>query len=248
MSGRACRSRMLVAVTALALAGCASTAGTNSAARNDIDPFESTNRKIDQFNQAIDTAVLRPVARAYVQFVPEVLQMMTGNFLSNLLDPYIGLNNLLQGKPRAAASDATRFMLNTVFGFLGVGDPASDMGFRKHQEDFGQTLGVWGFATGPYLVLPFFGPSNFRDGIGFGVDSYATLTNLSDSTGVRLAAFTTNTVHNRAALLPTERLLEDALDRYLLIRDGFLQRRRSLVFDGEPPDEDYDLPDYSDDD
>jgi phospholipid-binding lipoprotein MlaA len=248
MSGRACRSRVLVAVTVLLLAGCASTAGTNGSVRNNVDPFESTNRKIDQFNQAVDAAVLRPAARAYVRYVPEVLQMMTGNFLSNLLDPYIGLNNLLQGKPRAAASDATRFMLNTVFGFLGVGDPASDMGFRKHQEDFGQTLGVWGFATGPYLVLPFFGPSNFRDGVGFGVDSYATLTNLSDSTSVRLAAFTTNTVHNRAALLPTERLLEDALDRYLLIRDGFLQRRRSLVFDGEPPDEDYDLPDYSDDD
>jgi phospholipid-binding lipoprotein MlaA len=181
---------------------------------------------------------MRPVATAYVRFVPEVLQMMTSNFLSNLLDPYIGLNNLLQGKPRAAASDATRFMLNTVFGFMGVGDPATDMGFRKHNEDFGQTLGVWGFPTGPYLVLPFFGPSNVRDGAGFAVDAYSAVINRYDNNRFRNTVGTLEVIEARVRLLPTQRLLEDALDRYLLVRDGYLQRRRNLVYDGDPPDDD----------
>jgi phospholipid-binding lipoprotein MlaA len=208
-------------------------------ARSDVDPFERTNRAISSFNQTFDDVLMRPVATAYVRYVPEVLQMMTGNFLSNLLDPYIAVNNLLQGKPGAAASDVTRFLLNTTLGFFGVGDPATDAGFEKNHEDFGQTLGVWGFATGPYLVLPFFGPSNVRDGIGFGVDAYAALINRYDRVRVRNTLGALALVDRRAELLPAQRMLDDALDRYLLLRDSYLQRRRSLVYDGNPPEIEY---------
>jgi phospholipid-binding lipoprotein MlaA len=245
------RARVLVLAVAASTGACAtlSDAGlegpaAGKPARSERDPFERVNRAVFSFNQTLDDVVLRPVATAYVRFVPEPLQMIAGNFLSNLLDPYIGLNNLLQGKPAAAASDMTRFMLNTVLGFAGFGDPASDMGFRKHNEDFGQTLGVWGFATGPYLVLPLFGPSSLRDGAGFAVDSYTALINRFDENSVRNSLAALAVIDTRAGLLPADRLLEDALDRYLLVRDSYLQRRRSLVHDGDPPDpeEDDDQP------
>lgn len=236
------RTKLLVAAVTLLLGACASLtgigdeAGEARPARSSVDPFEPANRAIASFNQTIDDIALRPIATAYARYVPEVVQMMTGNFLSNLHDPYIGLNNLLQGKPKEAASDATRFLLNTVFGFLGVGDPASDMGFRKNYEDFGQTLGVWGFDTGPFLVLPLFGPSNFRDGVGFAVDRASALPLYIDSDAFRSTVFSVELIDNRARLLPTQRLLEGALDRYLLIRDSYLQRRRNLVYDGNPPE------------
>jgi phospholipid-binding lipoprotein MlaA len=208
------------------------------ASRAARDPFEPMNRGIAGFNDTIDSWVYRPVAVVYDQYTPEVLQMIARNFLSNLLDPYIALNNFLQGKPRAGFSDLGRFVFNTTFGFLGFADPASDAGMEKHREDFGQTLGVWGVGTGPYLVLPFFGPSNVRDGIGFGVDAYAALINRFDSVPFRNTVAGVQFVDIRAQLLPADRLLNDALDRYTLLRDTYLQRRRNLVFDGDPPDDD----------
>ncbi|MEI7445226.1 MAG: VacJ family lipoprotein [Burkholderiales bacterium] len=206
--------------------------------RASVDPLESFNRGVFVFNDTVDAWVFRPVARAYDQYTPDVLRMITRNFLSNLLDPYIALNNFLQGKPAAGFNDLGRFVFNTTFGFFGFGDPASDVGMEKHREDFGQTLGVWGVPTGPYLVLPFFGPSNVRDGVGFGVDAWTALINRFDNVPFRNSMAGVGFVETRAQLLPADRLLQDALDRYLLVRDSYLQRRRSLVFDGNPPDTD----------
>jgi phospholipid-binding lipoprotein MlaA len=208
------------------------------ARRSNIDPLEPFNRRVALVNDVIDDYFLRPVARAYDDYTPEVLRMIARNFLSNLLDPYIAVNNLLQGKPRAAFSDIGRFTFNTTFGFLGFGDPATDIGLEKHREDFGQTLGVWGVPPGPYLVLPLFGPSSFRDGTGFAVDAYAALINRFDNVAFRNSMAALELIDVRARLLPTQRVLEEALDRYLLVRDSFLQRRRNLVYDGEPPDDD----------
>lgn len=209
--------------------------------RDPVDPFEPFNRGVASFNDALDDAVFRPVATFYDRYTPEVLRLIARNFLSNLLDPYIAVNNFLQGKPADGFSDLGRFVINTAFGFAGFGDPASELGYVKHREDFGQTLGVWGMPTGPYLVLPFFGPSNVRDGFGFGVDAYAALIGRFENVPFRNSMAGLEFVETRARLLPTQRLLEDALDRYLLVRDSYLQRRRNLVYDGDPPpDEDED--------
>jgi phospholipid-binding lipoprotein MlaA len=208
------------------------------ARRSRIDPLESLNRGVARFNDVLDDYFLRPVARVYDDYTPEAIRMITRNFLSNLLDPYIAVNNLLQGKPRAAFSDLGRFTFNTTFGFFGFGDPATDIGLEKHREDFGQTLGVWGVPTGPYLVLPLFGPSNLRDGFGFAVDAYGALINRFDNVPFRNSVAGLELIDVRARLLPTQRVLEEALDRYLLVRDSYLQRRRNLVYDGDPPDKD----------
>jgi phospholipid-binding lipoprotein MlaA len=202
-----------------------------------LDPFEPLNRGVARFNDTVDRWVFRPVAVFYDRYTPEVFQMIARNVLSNLLDPYIGLNNFLQGKPGAGFNDLGRFAFNTTFGFFGFADPASDAGMPKHREDFGQTLGVWGVETGPYLVLPFFGPSNLRDGIGFGVDAYAALINRFDNVRFRNSVAGVQFVDGRVQLLPADHLLNDALDRYTLMRDTYLQRRRNLVFDGNPPDD-----------
>ena len=237
----------LMLAWALAAAGCVATQPAadgdtqgSTPTRAAIDPIEPFNRAVFGFNEVIDHSFVRPVARAYDNYTPEVVRLIARNFLSNLLDPYIALNNFLQGKPADGISDIARFLFNTTFGFFGFGDPASEAGMPKHREDFGQTLGVWGFGTGPYLVLPFFGPSNIRDGIGFGVDAYLAVVNRFDDVAFRNSITGLGYVEARARLLPADRLLEDALDRYRLVRDGYLQRRRNQIYDGNPPPSDDD--------
>jgi len=233
---RACAVALFLVV---ALGACASTSGPGGAARTTSpdDPLEPLNRGVYAFNDVVDEFFMRPVAVAYDKYMPDVLQLIARNFLSNLYDPYIGLNNLLQGKPKDAISDIGRFLVNSTIGFLGFGDPASDIGMQKHREDFGQTLGVWGVPTWPYLVLPIFGPSDVRDGIGFGVDAWAGLINRFDNVPFRNSVAGLTVVQARAQLLSTDGLLADALDRYLLVRDVYLQRRRNLIYDGILPEE-----------
>jgi phospholipid-binding lipoprotein MlaA len=206
--------------------------------RPGVDPLEPLNRRVHAFNEALDDAVFRPVAQFYDRWTPRVFRMILRNFTSNLLDPYIAFNSFLQGKPTDGFTGLGRFVFNTTFGFFGFGDPASEAGYVKHREDFGQTLGVWGVPPGPYLVLPLFGPSSVRDGLGFGVDAYLGLVNRFDNVAFRNSMAGVGFLDTRASLLPADRLLQDALDRYLLVRDGYLQRRRSQVYDGDPPDDD----------
>jgi len=230
--------RLCVVVGLTALTGCAITSPFSGTPDVTRDPFEAFNRKVFTINTLIDETVLLPLARGYVDYMPDVLQMIAGNFLANLLDPYFAVNNLLQGKPREALSDGARFLINSTLGFAGFGDPASDLGLERHREDFGQTLGVWGVATGPYLMLPVLGPSNVRDTVGWGVDIFAGLINRFDSVSFRNSMLGLGVVQSRARLLPAQRVLDDALDPYLLVRDSYLQRRRSQIYDGDPPDED----------
>jgi phospholipid-binding lipoprotein MlaA len=160
------------------------------------------------------------------------------NFFSNINDVLIAANNLLQGKPSNAASDIGRFLVNSTIGILGFFDVATDMGLDKNREDFGQTLAVWGVGDGPYVVLPFFGPSNVRDTVGLVVDietDFMINTNKLNS-DEKIAVNGLRIINRRADLLDAGQLLEDAaFDKYSFLRDGYIQRRRSQIYDGEPP-------------
>lgn len=221
-------------VCALALSGCAGLPAT--ANRVPQDPFESMNRAVYAVNDTVDTYVLRPVAKAYADYIHEGIRGVFSNMYGNVADVWTAFNQLLQGKPIEAIGDLSRFVINSSFGFLGVADVASAMGFEKHREDFGQTLGVWGLGSGPYLVLPFFGPSSVRDSTGFAFDYAADPIPRIGDIAVRNSASVVRAVDTRANLLPAEKLLDGAaLDKYSFIRDAFLQRRRNLIYDGNPP-------------
>ena len=216
----------------LALVGCASTGGP----ANPKDPWEPYNRSMYKFNDAVDKAVLKPVAQGYGTAMPEFGKTMVTNFFSNLDDILVTINDVLQFKFSQAASDGTRVLFNSTFGLLGFFNVAS--GLEKHNEDFGQTLGYWGMGPGPYVVLPFFGPRTVRDSFGLAVDSFASPVRLISSVPIRNELYVTRTVDTRTGLLDNEKVLDEAaMDRYAFIRDGYLQQRRSLIYDGNPPRE-----------
>jgi phospholipid-binding lipoprotein MlaA len=194
-------------------------------------------------NDALDSALIKPAAKGYEAIVPGLFRDMAGNFFGNLRDVWTAANQLLQGKPREGFSDISRVVINSTFGFFGIADVASEMGLEKHEEDFGQTLGVWGVPSGPYLVLPFFGPSSVRDGIARVPDFFADPLLEIDSHGLRNNLWLTRVLDTRVRLFPAERLLQGAaLDKYSFTRDAWLQRRRNQIHDGNPPpsDDDYD--------
>lgn len=215
-------------LSALILSGCA--------AQNRRDPLEPLNRGIYRFNDAFDKALAKPVAQAYNTVVPDPLQMMARSFFSNLDDVVVTFNDLLQFKFGQATQDGARVLVNSTFGILGVADVASAIGLEKHNEDFGQTLGRWGIDSGPYLVLPFFGPSSVRDGLGRVVDTNLDLVLYIDHVPTRNQTFAFRFEAKRADLLDAEKVVDEAaIDRYSFIRDAYLQRRLGLVHDGEPP-------------
>lgn len=225
--------RQLLAITALGLAGCASTADSDPR-----DPLEPMNRAVYRFNEVVDEAVAKPVAIAYRDIVPAPARGFVRNFFGNIADVFIGANNLLQGKVADGLLDWFRVAVNTVMGPLGINDWASEMGIEKHNEDFGQTFGWWGAGPGPYLVLPILGSSSVRDGIGTAVDLYLDPMGEVSPTRVRNTMAVARLVGVRADLLDASRILEEAaLDKYTFQRDFYLQRRRSLVHDGSPPRE-----------
>jgi phospholipid-binding lipoprotein MlaA len=235
------RIRRTLVAAFVVLAGFASGCATIPAdAGNDPrDPFESVNRQIFEFNEGVDKVLLKPVAEAYVAILPVPVRDCLSNAFSNLREPSTALNNLLQGKPSEALSDTCRFAVNTTVGLLGCFDVATRMGLEKHQEDFGQTLGVWGAEAGAYLVVPVFGPSNIRDAIGiYGVETFLDVNFWIENVRVRNSILFTRFVNLRAELLEAEKIISEAsLDKYRFVRDGYLQRRRNLVYDGNPPRE-----------
>ena len=224
--------KALLAIALLAIAsGCASTG-----APPQKDPWERFNRGTHEFNDGLDRLVLKPAAQAYVEGVPGFAQEGVTNFFANVSDVGTGLNNLLQGKIADGASDLARFAVNTVVGIGGLWDVASPMGLEKHDEDFGQTLGRWGVPSGPYLVLPVFGPSTLRDAPARFVDPSLYYNGEIADAAVRGGVAVVNLLNVRAGLLKAERILDEAaLDRYTFTRDAWLQRRRHHVYDGRPP-------------
>ncbi len=210
------------------LTGCA----TGSNPRDPLEPF---NRGVYKVNDVLDKVALKPVAKGYRAVVPLPLRGGVSNFLNNLRDLPIAFNGLLQGKFHQAASDSGRFVINSSIGILGFFDVASNLGLRKHDEDFGQTLGVWGVASGPYLMLPLLGPSTVRDGSGLIVDYGTGPGNyIFREAPENWTVFALRIVSQRASLLDAERLLDEAaLDRYTFLRDAYLQRRERLIQNGE---------------
>lgn len=202
------------------------------------DPLEGWNRGVYKFNEKFDDYLARPVAETYQDWVPREVRSRVRNFFGNLADPFIGVNNMLQGKFSEGFDDWARFLLNSTVGLAGVHDVATDFGLEKHNEDFGQTFGRWGAGTGPYLVLPIFGSSNLRDGIGLAADMVTDPLSEVRPIDVRNTLAVTRVVQTRADLLGASRVLDQAaLDKYVFQRDAYLQRRRSLVYDGRPPRE-----------
>jgi phospholipid-binding lipoprotein MlaA len=224
------RSTFLALLAAAVLSGCATAGGPTP------DPWENLNRKTFAFNDALDNAVMKPVARGYQAAVPGFAREGINNFYDNIEDIGTGLNNFLQGKPRQGLIDASRFLVNTVFGVFGLWDVATPMGLEKHYEDFGQTLAVWGVETGPYFVIPILGPSNMRDAPAKAVDPSWYWGDYVDPERLYWGIWALDKVRIRANLLQAESVLEAAaLDRYTFVRDAWIQRRRSQVFDGNPP-------------
>lgn len=218
----------------LTLAGCAS--GPHA---NPNDPFEPMNRRIYQFNDAVDSAVFRPVAGAYRDIAPVRVRQGVGNFFGNLEDVWSFVNNVLQLKGQGAMDSLRRVGVNTFLGWGGIFDVATEMDIEKHTKDFGHTLGYWGVGSGPYLVLPLLGPSTLRDAVALPVDWQGDLVTNVPHVPTRNTATVLRLVDTRAALLKASSMLEEAsLDVYTFTRDAFLQRRRSVIYDGNPPEED----------
>jgi phospholipid-binding lipoprotein MlaA len=226
------RLAALIACGSLLLAGCATTGERNAA-----DPIEPFNRGVYKFNDALDRGVLKPTAKAYQKVTPDWLRTGVGNFFTNLKAPGTIVNQLLQGKFREAGQDTLGFLLNTTFGWAGVIDVASMNGLPQHDEDLGQTLGKWGVPPGPYLMLPFFGPSTVRDGPSRIADTLLEPLYWYDTGNARWFALALSIVDDRARLLPLDDTLAETYDPYGFIRDAYLQRRQYLVYDGEPPEE-----------
>lgn len=216
------------------LSGCATTAN------NPRDPHESFNRAMFDVNEAIDTAVAKPLAKGYDNVAPLPVKAGVGNFFGNVGDLWVGINNGLQGKVGDGGSDIGRLLINSTVGIFGLFDVASEMGLPKHEEDFGQTLARWGVGDGGYLFLPILGPRTVRDAGGFMVDAYADPVAWGiDNIPVRNSARALRMVDIRASLLPADKVVdESALDKYAYIRDAYLQRRRSQIYDGRPPRQD----------
>ncbi len=231
--------RLLTLLPILLLAaGCATTPGRTSA----DDPWEGFNRGVYKFNDTLDRAALKPVARAYRKVVPNWMRTGVGNFFTNLTYPTTVLNQFLQGKPVMGLKDLGRFLLNSTLGLGGLFDPASSAGLPANDEDFGQTLAVWGVGSGPYLVLPFLGPSSVRDGVSRVGDYYSGILHNADiDWEVEWGLRGLQVVNDRAELLPLDGTLQRTFDPYAFMRDAWVQRREDEIYDGEPPEEPLEL-------
>jgi phospholipid-binding lipoprotein MlaA len=205
------------------------------------DPWESFNRAMFAVNEELDSGLIFPLTSAYVGLVPSLVRLGISNVFNNAQDLWSAVNNLLQGKFENATIMTLRFAWNSTFGVAGILDMATEFGMERTPEDFGQTLGVWGMRPGPYLVLPFFGPSTVRDAIGLPLDIAASPAYAINQGSFRPVTTALQILDTRSRLLNASRILDEiALDKYSFVRDAFLKRRLNLVFDGNPP-EDYDF-------
>ncbi len=230
--------RLAVLLAVALLAGCATTLQqARGGPGQRLDPWENWNRKVFAFNEAVDRTVLRPVATVYSKIVPRLVRRGVDNFFANFADAWSAVNDVLQGKGQAAFENVVRVSTNTVFGLFGVLDVASEFGLDHQYEDFGQTLGKWGFGAGAYIVLPILGPSSVRDTAALPLDRLFSPAVLINDGRWQIGIIGLQIVNTRANLLGATQVFDDiALDKYTFLRDAYLQRRRSLVFDGDAPD------------
>lgn len=202
------------------------------------DPWEPFNRQVDAFNTAVDKATFKPLAKGYNTVLPNFARRGVSNFFDNLATPGTSLNNFLQGKPGAGLSDIGRLLFNSTLGIGGLFDIATPMGLEPHDEDFGQTLAVWGVGDGPYVVLPFFGPHTLRDAWMLPLDIMSNPLFWYENSSVRDKLRVLRVIDTRARLLKAEGFLENSNDRYITLRESYLQNRNYKIYDGDPPIED----------
>ena len=216
------------------LSGCATT--------NKKDPLEPMNRMVFAVNKAADTALIKPVATIYTRITPQFLRTGLSNMVNNMRDVITVVNGTLQFKFGQAARDLERVVINTVFGAVGFFDLASRDGLTRNREDFGQTLAVWGVPSGPFLVLPLVGPSTFRDGVGVAVDIflYPPTWLISDVSASNIIYGATVVILRADNLEAQEFVSDAAVDEYSFVREAWMQQRRNLIWDGNPPREDFD--------
>lgn len=233
------RTLVTLLCASLLLAGCAS-AGTaaNKENRSSADPWEPMNRQINAVNTTVDRYTLKPVARGYRKVVPGLARRGVSNFFDNLLTPNVALNNFLQGKGRDGFVDIGRFLINSTVGIGGLIDVGHELGLMEHDEDFGQTLAVWGVGDGPYVVVPFLGPRTLRDALTIPFDILGNPLFYYENTSVRDKLVVMQAIDLRARLLNAESILENSSDPYITLRESYLQNRNYNVFDGNPPIDD----------
>jgi phospholipid-binding lipoprotein MlaA len=237
---------ILPLMCALLLAGCATTRAPsqNGVETDPIDPYENFNRKSYDLTDFLDRTILEPVANVYMDYVPIRMQRSIGYFYDNLEYPNVILNDFLQGKVRQGFGDTLRFVINSTIGLAGFFDVASPMGFPQHDEDFGQTLGVWGVDATTYIFIPFLGPSSNRDAPGipvaFGTHVLFYVGTFVIGAPVTVPLSALGAVQKRARLSGPMRIRDEAaLEPYLFVRDSYLQQRKHLIYDGRPPPESY---------
>ncbi|MGD9408944.1 MAG: VacJ family lipoprotein [Thiohalocapsa sp.] len=228
----------IVLALSFVVAACAS---VPSEYRDPRDPWQPFNRAVFRFNTDFDNAFLKPTAQAYQFITPEPLDEGITNFFNNIADATSAVNNVLQFKLSRAGSDVGRVFVNTTVGFVGFFDVASNVGLPSYKEDFGQTLGYWGFGAGPYFVIPILGPSTVRDTFGLAGDIVLDPFFNLEEDKIYWGFVTLRVVDRRADLLVAGELVDEAaIDRYTFVRDAYLQRRQNLVHDGNPPESDDD--------
>lgn len=229
---RVCRWSVLAVI--VSLQACATVANPDPR-----DPMESWNRGVFKFNDALDRAVIKPVAIAYRNVLPSWMRTGVGNFFNNLDDLWSGVNNALQLRGQDTADSFGRVVINTTMGLGGLLDVASEMDMERHTANFGLTLGRWGVGSGPFVVIPFLGSSTLRDTVAMSVDIKGNAVRYVDDSATRDALSVLNLIDTRATYLKAGEVVEEAaLDKYSFTRDAYLQRRRNQVYDGNPPDED----------
>ena len=236
-------AKSILLILFLAMSGCATTNNLSSDF-NPEDPYEKSNRKVFEFNNKIDKLFLRPVTDFYDKTTPEFAQTSITNFFANLDDIRISINNLLQGNVVESMSDITRFFINSVFGLAGFFDVASEMGLEKHSEDFGQTLGKWGAKPGPYLMLPFLGPSTTRDAFTFVGDTALAPALSLDDNRARLGLISLDLINTYSAFTGIADI--ESKDQYAFLRDAYLERRKFEVNDGLSEEELFQDEDFED--
>jgi phospholipid-binding lipoprotein MlaA len=210
------------------------------------DPLEKLNRRVHRFNEAVDRVIAKPLASVYVKVTPRPVRLGVGNFFNNLSQPVSALNALLQGKPKQAGQALGRFLLNSTLGIGGVFDPATSANLPNKSEDFGQTLGVWGWKRSRFVELPLFGPRTIRDALGMAGDSPLSPIRSIESDKLRVFLQGLQLVDVRTQLLAVDRMREGATDDYALVRDAWMQRRQYQIFGERKNEADESLPDYLD--
>ena len=248
------RFAVAASVAAFLLTACATTETASSGDTGDVyDPWEGWNRRVFAFNEVVDRSAVEPVARAYRAVTPGFFRDGVNNVLTNLRQPVVFANTVLQGNPDASATTFGRFVINSTVGVVGIFDVASGLGVEKHEEDFGQTLGVWGVEPGPFLVLPVLGPSNLRDALGFGVDNafdpinYAEFDEPITDTEFRIGRAVVGAVATRERLIGTFETLRSQPEPYIAMRRTYSSQRKAAIRNGEIEEDRYkDLPDFDD--